>query len=199
MKALHYADGNTVIAAIDGEDIQKMEMADRYRKVLAEILGMLTKLLAPKHVPPADPFLVDPVQPKLGRPAGKKRGRPAKVVKAAKVAGKRGPSLVDKAVEVMAGMERPCLIIDIVAAMKKAGVKFRTDNPTDSLGVQLTASKRAKVVARDGNKGLWDLAGAEKKAVSTQAQTTPAIDKEKRLQLIRDMAERTQNLSADEI
>jgi len=179
MKILH-KDGETSIAAITSEDIAKLEAADKYEKVLREISELISDILAIKTV----------AKPEVK--AGKKRGPYKKHTPAAapkvKEPGKRGPSMVDKAIDIMRRMQRPCIMDDIVEAMQNSGIVFSAKKPTDSLGVQLNQSGRAKVVAKDGKKGLWDIVGEE---VKTAAPSTSAIDKEKRLQMIRDAHQKT--------
>ena len=177
MKILH-KDGETQIAAITSEDIARLEAADKYEKVLRDISELIRDVLAIKPV--AKPEI------KTGKKRGPYKKRTPSAAPKVKEPGTRGPSMVDKAIDIMRRMQRPCIMDDIVEAMQNSGIVFSAKKPTDSLGVQLNQSGRAKVVAKNGKKGLWDIVGEEVKTAPTSS-----IDKEKRLQMIRDAHQKT--------
>lgn len=77
-----------------------------------------------------------------------------------KVEGKR-QTLIEMAIDAFNQERGPCTMEKIVGIMKSHGAIFRSDSPTDSLGVSLTASKAAMIVGRDGKEGLWMLPGPE--------------------------------------
>lgn len=84
-------------------------------------------------------------------------------------------TLVELAIDTMKRLETPCPLQDVVDAMKARGCEFKSDNPVESLGVNLTAQKAAMVVGRDGKVGLWMIAGPD--AMAKRAEYLKSIGK----------------------
>lgn len=137
-------------------------------------------------------------QPAKAKRAYKKREAKAAKVKPAKIKADKPakskkpipppstsskPTVIDKAIEIMGRMERPCLLEDVAQALVASGYKFRSSTPVKALGVAFSSSERIVRVGRsEGNKGLYDIKGLTSVPVNK-----PALDKGARLEMIKAM------------